>query len=117
MNSMVVPVEKVARLVQSLTQEQKYLLLQLVPDLQSLHPPKISAEQLELMAYFQAKIDQLPTQKPLPANEIFINDLTVAEFFALPNDEQDRVWKEAHQPYESYTRDSEWSVQSDAIST
>lgn len=66
--NLAIPVEKVARLIQTFSREQKILLLQLVPELQTLRATQkadISAEQARLMAYFQAKIAGLPVQNPL----------------------------------------------------
>ena len=56
----------------------------------------LPAGQAELMAYFEQKIEALPKQKPLQDNDIFLEGLTVAEFFALPEAEQDRLWREMH---------------------
>ena len=111
------PVEQVARLIQSFSQEQKILLLQLVPELQALSIPNadIPEEQANLMAYFQAKMEKLPQRTPLQADDIFVGDLAVADFFALPEQDQDRVWQEAHRQYETYAVDDERPVQVDAL--
>lgn len=111
------PVEQVARLIQGFSQEQKIRLLQLVPDLQalSIKHADIPEEQTNLMAYFQAKMEQLPQRTPLQADDIFVGDITVAEFFTLPEEEQDRVWQDAHRQFETYTLDDERPVQADAL--
>jgi len=111
------PVEQVARLIQGFNQEQKILLLQLVPELQALSVLKadIPEEQVNLMAYFQAKMEALPQRTPLQADDIFVGDLTVAEFFALPEQDQERVWQDAHRQYETYAVDDERPVQVDAL--
>jgi hypothetical protein len=67
------------------------------------------------MAYFQAKMEKLPQRTPLQADDIFVGDLTVAEFFALSEQDQDRVWQEAHRQYESYAIDDERAVQANAL--
>jgi hypothetical protein len=112
-----IPVEQVARLIQGFSRQQKIRLLQLVPDLQALSVKNadIPEEQIKLMAYFQAKMEQLPQRTPLQADDIFVGDLTVAEFFTLPEEEQDRVWQDAHRQFETYTLDDERPVRADAL--
>ncbi|MCB0190387.1 MAG: hypothetical protein KDJ65_00435 [Anaerolineae bacterium] len=111
------PVEQVARLIQGFSQEQKIRLLQLVPDLQALSVKNVDipAEQIKLMAYFQTKMEQLLQRTPLQANDIFVGDLTVAEFFTLPEEAQDRAWQDAHRQFETYTLADERPVQADAL--
>ena len=75
----------------------------------------ITDKQKALMAHFQAKIERLPTRNPLKKDDLFIAGLTVAEFFALSEDEQDKLWQEAHQQYERYSVDEEQPVRADAI--
>ncbi len=93
-----VPVEQVARLVHSFDRQQKVRLLQLVPELQTIRPEEIgiSPEQTELMAYLNRKLDTLPERRPMQDNDPFLGGLTVAEFFALPENQQARVWDQAH---------------------
>lgn len=95
-----VPIEKVARLIQTFNRQEKARLLQLVPDLQTIRPDEadIPAEQTALMAYFQDKIEALPEEaEPWLDEEVFLENLTMREFFALPDAEQDRLWQAAHQ--------------------
>lgn len=97
------PIEKVARLIQTFNRQEKARLLQLVPDLQTIRPDEadIPAEQVELMAYFQDKIEALPAEaEPWLDEEVFLENLTMSEFFALPEAEQDRLWQAAHQAVE-----------------
>ncbi len=105
-------VQQVARLIRTFDQQQIHQLFELVPEIRE---AKISDKQAELMAYFQVKVEASPTQKPLQDDDIFIGGLTVAEFFALPEYEQDRVWQQAHRQYETYSVDKEQPVQADAI--
>jgi hypothetical protein len=93
-----VPVEQVARLVHSFDRRQKARLLQLVPELQTIRPEEagISPEQAELMAYFDRKLDALPERRPMQDDDPFVGGLTVAEFFALPEDQQVHIWDQAH---------------------
>jgi len=112
-----VPVEQVARLVHSFDRRQKVRLLQLVPELQTIRPEEIgiSPEQTELMAHFDRKLDALPERSPMQDDDPFLGGLTVAEFFALPKDQQTRVWDQAHDKAERELKDYEQPVQSDAL--
>lgn len=116
--SLSIPVEKVARLIQTFDRQQKALLVQLVPELQTIRPEEanISAEQAELMAYFQDKLKDLSgEQHPLHDDDLFVSNLTVAEFFALPEAEQVRLWHEAHQTAEQELGSDEHPVRPDAL--
>jgi hypothetical protein len=114
---LVAPIEKVARLIRSFNRQEKAMLLQLVPELQTIHPDEagISPEQAALMAYFDQKMKTLPADLPPVENDIFLDDLTVAEFFALPETEQDRLWQEAHRIAEQKMNNYEQPVRSDAL--
>ena len=48
---------------------------------------KVTALRAEIMA----KLDH----KPISGNQLFLGGLTLNEYFALPEDEQDRIWDEA----------------------
>jgi hypothetical protein len=93
-----VPVEQVARLIRSFDRRQKVRLLQLVPELCTIQPGEtgIPAEQEELMAYFERKFDALPERRPMRDDDLFLDGLTVAEFFALPEAKQAHIWSQAH---------------------
>ena len=116
-NNISVPVEQVARLIHTFNRQQKAKLLQLVPELQTIRPEEadIPIDQVELMAYFQKKIDILPQQVPLQDDDPFVGGLTVAEFFALPETDQSRVWQEAYLEAEHKLKNYEHPVQHDAL--
>jgi hypothetical protein len=117
-SSLSVPVEKVARLIQTFDRQQKALLIQPVPELRTIRPEEanISAEQAELMAYFQNKMKDLSEeQRPMQDDDLFVSDLTVAEFFTLPETEQARLWHEAHQAAEHELDSDEHPVRPDAL--
>ena len=113
------PIEKVARLIRSFNRQEKAMLLQLVPELQTIRPDEatISPEQAALMAYFDQKMKALPAELPPVENDIFLDNLTVAEFFALPETEQERLWQEAHLIAEQEMNNHEQPVRPDALPT
>lgn len=92
------PLEQLARLIRRLDRRQKALLLQLVPELQTIRPDESDrlAAQSDVLAYFEAKLAALPDARALRDDDLFLGGLTVAEFFAAPEAEQVRLWDAAH---------------------
>ncbi|MFQ5858290.1 MAG: hypothetical protein ACE5LU_22020 [Anaerolineae bacterium] len=111
------PVEQVARLIHRFDRRQKARLLQLVPELQTIRAEEadIPAEQAELMAYFRRKLEALPERRPMQDDDPFVGGLTVAEFFALSEEEQARIWDEAHAEAERELGSREQPVRPDAV--
>jgi hypothetical protein len=57
-------------------------------------------DQASLIAYFNRRLESLQAYPPLEDDSLFLAGLTVAEFFALPESDQDRIWAEAHRKAE-----------------
>jgi len=112
-----VPLEQVARLIHGLDRRQKARLLQLVPELQTIRPEEadIPAEQEDLLAYFDRKLDALPKRHPMQDDDPFLGGLTVAEFFALPEPKQARIWDEVHAEAERELGNREQPVRPNAL--
>jgi len=112
-----VPVEQVARLIRRFDRRQKARLLQLVPELRDIRPEEaaILPGQEALLAYFGRKLEALPERRPMQDNDPFLGELTVAEFFALPEEEQARLWNQAHTEAEHDLGSHEQPVRSDAL--
>jgi hypothetical protein len=110
-------VEQVARLIRAFDQEQMAQLLELVPQLHTIQLQKvsISSEQVELMAYYDHQLETLPEYPPMQDDDLFLGGLTVGEFFALPEAEQDRIWEEAHIEVERQLENQEQPVRPDAL--
>jgi len=68
-----------------------------------------------LLAHFDHKFDTLPERRPLQDDDPFLGGLTVAEFFALPEAEQARVWNQAHLEAERELEGYEQPVRGDAL--
>jgi hypothetical protein len=115
--TLTIPVEKIARLIRTLDAQQKAILVQLVPELQSLQVDTTTAggEQTKLLAYFEDKMSSKSGVKPLRSEDLFISGLTAAEFFALPEEEQDRIWNELHWRAEQELTVQEHAIQIDAV--
>lgn len=106
-----ITVEEVADVIQRWGQTEWQRLLDLVPALGEMAqsknqvapngsaPPARRVRTVEeaeasveaLRAEIMAKLDH----KPISGNELFLGGLTLNEYFALPEDEQDRIWNEA----------------------
>ena len=111
------PVEKVAQLIQNFTRQQKVRLLQLVPELQTIQAEEtvIPREQLELIAYFEREMDALPEGRRMQDDDMFMAGLTVAEFFALPDESRARLWDKEHFEVEQELGYYEQEVRPDAL--
>ena len=120
----VLPIEQVARLIRGFSREQKLLLLHLVPELQHLRAEEtdnqgqgnIPTEQTALISYFDQKLEALSEHRPIPDDASFLAGLTAAEFFAKPEMEQDRLWRQAHTEAMRALQDEEHTVNPDALS-
>jgi hypothetical protein len=112
-----VSVEQIARLIHGLDRRQKARLLQLVPELQNIRPEEASIlkEQETLLTYFDHKLEALPERCPLGDDDLFLGELTVAEFFALPEAEQARIWNQAHAEAETKLENDEQSIRAGAL--
>jgi hypothetical protein len=112
-----VPVEQVARLIRRFDRRQKARLLQLVPELQTIRPEEADpqATQEALLAYFDRKLETLPERRPMQDTDPFLSGLTVAEFFALPEEKQARLWDQAHTEAEHEMGSYEQPARNDAL--
>lgn len=112
-----VPVEQIARLIRRFDRRQKALLVQLVPELRTIRPEAadIPVEQDVLLTYFERKRNKWQECQPLRGDDPFLAGLTVAEFFALPEEEQVRLWDQAHAEAWHEIQGHEQPVQADAL--
>ena len=110
-------VEQVARLIRTFDHQQMIQLIELVPELQTIQSPQQMEEtdQADLIAYFNHRLESLQAYPPLEDDSPFLAGLTAAEFFVLPEAEQDRLWTEAHQEAERLLDHPEKQVQPDAL--
>ena len=88
-------VQQVAALVQHLSPEEIRELLRLVPKLQTealtLHQPD------ELVEWVHEQLGQYTTEtRPMQAEDVFLGDQSVADYFALPEAERERLWTDLY---------------------
>jgi hypothetical protein len=88
-------VQQVAELVQRLNRNEIRELLRLVPKLQAeaatTDPPADLVQWVgEQMAQYA------PKARPMQAEDAFLEDKTVAEYFALPDPERERIWTDLY---------------------
>lgn len=75
----------------------------------------LPTQQEALRTYFEPRLDVLPERRPMRDDDPFLSGLTVAEFFALPEDEQARLWSQAHAEAERELGDREQPVQANTL--
>ena len=100
-------VRQIAQLIRQMDAEERRWLMQLVPELQTM---RLTAEQSELYAYFEPRLQRLADARPMADDDPFIAGLSVGQFFALPEEQQLRVWNQAHVEAEQELTDRELSV-------
>lgn len=88
-------VQQVAALVQRLSPEEIRELLRLVPKLQT---EAMALDQPdELVGWVQEQLAQYTTEAhPMQAEDLFLGDQSVADYFALPEAERERLWAELY---------------------
>jgi hypothetical protein len=87
-------VRQVARLIRSMSDQERRWLIQALPELRQVQAAP--AAQADLMAHFQPRLDALAGARPMLDTDPFIAGLSVGGFFALPEAEQARLWGQAH---------------------
>jgi hypothetical protein len=91
-------IDRVATLVRQMTPTQRERLLDLAPDLRRDVLAR-AKKQADLADYFENRMKEVlseaVTQSPPPEEE-FLGPYTLDEFCALPEDEQVRLWDQAH---------------------
>ena len=90
-------VVQVARLIRGLRPEEREQLQALVPELQ--RPPKVkpSIDKEGLRDYIQQELAKVGNEyPPLTEADPFLGGLTIRDYFALPDEERERIWNEEH---------------------
>lgn len=104
--------EDVADVIKHWGQAEWQRLLDLVPALREMArskkqvEPKVSAppapRRVRTLEEAEASVEALRVEimakldhKPISGNQLFLGGLTLNEYFALPEDEQDQIWDEA----------------------
>lgn len=108
-------VRQVARLIRSMSDQERRWLIQVLPELRQAQAPP--AAQADLMAHFQPRLDALAVARPMLDTDPFIAGLSVGEFFALPEAEQAQLWDQAHMEAEREIKPLERPVRPHALPT
>ena len=88
-------VRQVAELVKRLNRDELQELLRLVPKLQS--EAVALSQPDELVEWAREQLAQHATvARPMQEDDLFLADKTVAEYFALPEAERERIWIELY---------------------
>jgi hypothetical protein len=116
-------IQRVAMLVRQMNSAQRERLLDLAPDLRRDVLARAKA-QAELADYFEGRMGKALSEKgvvyppPLEGETAvpFLGSYTLDEFCALPEDEQVRLWDQAHAEAWEELNGVEYPVRSDAMS-
>jgi hypothetical protein len=85
-------VRQVAELVRRLDQDEIRALIRLVPRLQ-----EVTGEQGTLVQWVREQMAEYDHETgPMQEEDAFLGDTTVAEYFALPEAERERIWDELY---------------------
>ena len=90
-------VVQVARLIRGLSPGEQEQLKALVPNLQRPPGAKIMIDKGGLRDYIQQELAKVGGEYPsLTEADPFLGGLTVGEYFALPDEDRERIWDEEH---------------------
>jgi hypothetical protein len=90
-------VVQVARLIRGLSPEEREQLQALVPELQRAPKVKPLIDKGGLRDYIQQELAKVGGESPpLTEADQFLSGLTVGEYFALPDEDRERIWNEEH---------------------
>ncbi len=90
-------VVQVARLIRGLSREEREQLKVLVPEFQRPPEAQLLIDKEGLRNYIQQELAKVGGEHPpLTEADLFLGGLTVGEYFALPDEERERIWNEEH---------------------
>ncbi len=107
-------VERVAVLVRRMTPTQRARLLELAPEL---HRDVWGGaeDQASVVDYFARRMSQVLRETASDDSVPFLGKFTLDEFCQLPEDEQIRLWDQAHAQAEKELGNREYPVRPDAV--
>ena len=90
-------VVQVARLIRGLSQKEREQLKALVPELQRPPETKLLIDKGKMRNYIQQELAKVGNEyPPLAEADPFLGGLTIREYFALPDEDRERIWNEEH---------------------
>jgi hypothetical protein len=90
-------VVQVAKLIRGLSQKEREQLKVLIPELQRPPEAKLLIDKQDLRDYIQKELAEVGGEYwPLMEADPFLGGLTVGEYFALPDEERERIWNREH---------------------
>jgi hypothetical protein len=95
-----IPIERVARIIREMSAEEKGYLVYLVPELREVEPLKPPEQPLrpskEFLEQLRQEILEARGRVPPSDEDLFIGRLTVGEYLALSDKEQEELWDELY---------------------
>ncbi len=109
-------VERVAIIVRQMTVTQRARLLELAPELQhdALVGDQVGDE--SVVNYFERRMSEVLSDTSSDDSALFLGEYTLEQFCRLPEDEQVRLWDQAHARAEKELGNREFPVRPDAVS-
>ncbi len=104
-------VEQVARVVQQMTATQRARLLELAPQLRR----DVAAGTESIVDYFERRMSEVLPDVSSDDSAPFLGKYTLEQFCRLPEDEQVKLWNQAHAQAEKELGDREYPVRPDAV--
>jgi hypothetical protein len=88
-------VVQVARLIRGLSQKEREQLKALVPELQRPPETKLLIDKGEVRDYIQQELAKVGNEyPPLAEADPFLGGITIRDYFALPDEDRERIWNE-----------------------
>ena len=95
-----ISVERVAHIIREMSAEEKGYLIYLVPELREVEPLKPPEQPLrpseEFLEQLRQEILEAKGDAPPSDEDLFIGGLTVGEYLALSDEEQEKLWNELY---------------------
>jgi hypothetical protein len=95
-----ISVERVAHIIREMSAEEKGYLVYLVPELREVEPLKPTEQPLrpskEFLEQLRQEISEARGRVPPSDEDLFIGRLTVGEYLALSDEEQEELWDELY---------------------
>ncbi len=108
-------VERVAIIVRQMTAAQRARLIELAPELQDDAVVGDQSGDESVVDYFERRMSEVLSDTSSDDNAPFMGEYTLDQFCRLPEDEQVRLWDQAHVKVEKELGNREFLVRPDAI--
>jgi hypothetical protein len=89
-----VTVEQIANTIKQMSDEERVLLFELVPELTQVDKQRTMVDAQESLRQLEEELRAIWNGQPPALNDPFIGELTLGEYLALPDEQQAKLWDE-----------------------